>query len=195
LKRRAQGKKLSNEQKQAGAPDGEPAESFVIVARAVRPKGLKGEVVAELLTDFPERFNHLKQFFARSPQGEQIAVALEHFSFHKDRIVLKLRGVDSVESASNLVGYDFVVPESERVELAADEFYDWELEGCRVETNDGRLVGLVTGVLRTGAANLLVVRADGSADVLIPMVSSILMSVDKERKQIQIDPPAGLLEL
>ena len=170
-------------------------ESFVIVARAVKPKGLKGELVAELLTDFPERFNQIEQFFAISPQGERIAVKLERFSFQKDRIVLKLAGYESVESAGTLVGYEFVVPESERVELAEDEFYDWELEGCRVETITGQLVGLVTGVLRTGAANLLVVKVENRPDALIPMVASILTSIDKERRLISIDPPEGLLEL
>lgn len=172
-----------------------PDESFVIVARAVKTKGLKGEIVAELLTDFPERFDRIDQFFARSPQGERIAVMLERFSFHKDRVVLKLAGYDSIESAGALVGYEFVVPEAERVELAEDEFYDWELEGCRVETIAGQLVGAVTGVLRTGGANLLVVSGEARQETLIPMVHSILVTIDKERKLIVIDPPEGLLEL
>lgn len=182
-------------EKQTTVLDDEPDESFVIVARAVRPKGLKGEIVAELLTDFPERFNQIDQFFAMSPQGERIAVKLERFSFHKDRVVLKLAGYESIESASTLVGYEFVVPEAERVELADDEFYDWELEGCRVETLAGKPIGSVTGVLRTGGANLLVVEGETGPEILIPMVSSILIRIDKERKLIVIDPPEGLLEL
>ena len=109
----------------------------VIVARAVKVKGLKGEVVAELLTDFPERFESINQFFAISPEGEQIEVVLERFSFQNDRVVLKLAGYDSVEAASALVGFEFAVPEADKVELADDEFYDWELEGCRVETVAG----------------------------------------------------------
>jgi 16S rRNA processing protein RimM len=185
---------LPSESPKLNARAAEP-ESFVIVARAVRPKGLKGEVVAELLTDFPDRFEQIDQFFAISPQGERIAVELERFGFQKDRVVLKLAGYDSVEAASTLVGYEFVVPESERVELAADEYYDWELEGSWVETVSGELIGLVSGVLRTGAANLLVVKSESRPDVLVPMVSSILTSIDKEKKLIKIDPPAGLLEL
>jgi 16S rRNA processing protein RimM len=175
-------------------------ESFVIVARAVRPKGLKGEIVAELLTDFPDRFERISQFFAVSPDGKQITVELERFSFQKDRIVLKLIGYDTIESAATLTGYEFVVPDAEKVPLAADEFYDWELEGCSVATVSGAAVGTVTGVMRTGAANLLVVARDGAGDEnqhnsLIPMVSSILVRVDTQLKSITIDPPEGLLEL
>ena len=167
----------------------------VVVARAVRVKGLKGEIVAELLTDFPDRFQDIVQFFAISPQGEQITVVLEHFALQKDRVVLKLTEYDSVESASALIGYEFAVPESERVELADDEFYDWELEGCRVKTVDGQAIGQVTEVMRTGGANLLVVEDDTRESKLIPMVSSILVDVDKDSKFIIIDPPEGLLDL
>ncbi|HXD31080.1 MAG TPA: ribosome maturation factor RimM [Pyrinomonadaceae bacterium] len=170
------------------------AASLVVVAHAVKVKGLKGEVVAVLLTDFPDRFENIDQFFAISPEGEQISVVLERFSFQADRVVLKLAGYDSVDAARTLVGYDFAVPESDRVELEDDEFYDWELEGCEVKTTTQQLVGVVTGVMRTGGVNLLVVTA-GEESRLIPMVSSILVSIDKESKLVIIDPPEGLLEL
>lgn len=170
-------------------------DSPVIVARAVRVKGLKGEIVAELLTDFPDRFEEIDQFFAISPTGEQIPVVLERFSFQNDRVVLKLADCDSVESAKEWVGCEFAVPASERVQLADDEFYDWELEGCSVETQAGDQIGVVTGVMRTGGVSLLVVDAGGGESRLIPMVSSILVNVDIEGKIVKVDPPEGLLEL
>lgn len=171
------------------------ADSPVIVARAVKVKGLKGEIVAELLTDFPERFEAVEEFFAISPEGEQIAVVLEHFSFQSKRVVLKLAGYDSIEAAGTLVGYEFAVPEADKVELDEDEYYDWELEGCRVETVGGQPVGHVTGIMRTGGASLLLVAGDDSESKLVPMVSSILVSVDKENRMIIVDPPEGLLDL
>lgn len=167
----------------------------VIVARAVKVKGLKGELVAELLTDFPDRFESIVQFFAISPEGEQISVVLERFGVQNDRVVLKLAGYDSIEAASTLIGYEFAVPDSDKIELADDEFYDWELEGCLVKTNAGQSVGVVTGIMRTGGADLLAVQSGDEQSKLIPMVGSILVSIDKERKVIIIDPPEGLLDL
>lgn len=175
-------------------------EPLIVIARAVRTRGLKGELVADLLTDFPERFEHLVQLVAVSPGGERSVVGLEGHWFQNARVILKLNGYDSIETASVLIGYEFAVPEADRVQLAEDEYYDWELEGCRVETVTGDLVGRVKSVLRTGGVNLLVVEDDGENEEkkqpsLIPMVKSILVAVDKDQKLVVIDPPDGLLEL
>src|SRR6266702_1943870 len=136
-------------------------EPLIVVARAVRTRGLKGEIVADLLTDFPD--------------GQRKDVRLEGHWFQKDRIILKLIGYDSMESASSLVGFEFAVPESERVKLAEDEFYDWELEGCSVETVTGQRVGAVKSIMRTGGVDLLVVGDDKQRDSLVPIVESILI--------------------
>ena len=169
-------------------------EDLIIIARAVRTRGLKGELVADLLTDFPERFDHVSRLFAKTPTGERTTVQLEDHWFQKDRIVLKFAGYDSIEAASALVGCEFAVPEAERVTLDDDQYYDWELEGCHVETVAGQQVGAVKSVMRTGGVDLLVVE-NQEKQSLIPMVSSILIEIDKNEKSIVINPPEGLLEL
>ena len=130
---------------QAGSDD------LIVIARAVRTHGLKGEIVAELLTDFPERFEELETLILVSPSGARRPVRIEKHWFQKDRVVLKLAGYDDIEVAKELIGYDFAVEESERVPLAADEFYDWELEGCTVMAGD-KNIGQVRSVMRTGAS-------------------------------------------
>src|SRR6185503_13909580 len=124
--------------------------------------GLKGEVVAELLTDFPERFEELDEVVVVTPGGEQKLLTLEDFWFQKDRVVLKLSGYDDVDAAKQLIGYEFAVPESDRVQLDTDEFYDWELEGCTVKVGD-QSIGQVRSVMKTGGAEILVV-SDGSGN-------------------------------
>ena len=171
------------------------ADDLVVVARVARTRGLRGEVVADLLTDFPDRFDRISQFLAVSPDGQRKDVRLEGHWFQKGRIILKLIGYDSIEKASSLVGFEFAVPESERVKLAEDEFYDWELEGCSVETIAGQRVGAVKSIMRTGGVDLLVVGHDKQRDSLVPIVESILVEVNPGKKTIVIDPPPGLLDL
>ena len=167
---------------------------LVVIARAVRPRGLKGEIVAELLTDFPERFEDVDELILVSPQGERALKRLEDYWFQNDRVILKLSGYDDVDAAKELVGFEFAVPESERVPLPADHYYDWELEGCTVKVGT-EIIGQVNSVLKTGGAEILVVTDNGGKERLIPLADSIVVEVDPERKTIVIDPPEGLLDL
>ncbi len=173
--------------------DGASSE-LVIIARAVKPRGLKGEIVAELLTDFPERFEDVDELVLVSPGGERSTKRLEDYWFQNDRVVLKFSGYDDVEAAKELVGVEFAVPESERVPLPADHYYDWELEGCTVKVGDDS-IGQVKSVLKTGGVEILVVTGNSGKELLIPLADSIVVEVDPARKTIVVDPPEGLLDL
>ena len=82
---------------------------------------------------------------------------------------------------------------SPSVELASDEYYDWELAGCEVKGLRGETIGTVKELMRTGGTEILVV--DGPAkEYLIPFAESICVEVDIDNKIIKIDPPEGLLE-
>jgi 16S rRNA processing protein RimM len=170
------------------------ANELVIIARAVKPRGLKGEIVAQLLTDFPDRFDDVEELILVSPGGERTTKRLEDYWFQNDRVVLKLAGYDDVETAKQLVGFEFAVPEQDRVPLPADHYYDWELEGCTVKAG-AESIGTVRSVMKTGGAEILVVTNDSGKEQLIPLADSIVVAVDTEGKTIVIDPPEGLLDL
>jgi len=168
-------------------------EDLVAIARIVKPRGLRGESVADVLTDFPERFDGLERVTAVMPKGERLDLKIEDSWFQKNRIVIKFEGYDSVEAAETLRNADICIAESEAVELETDEFFDWELTGCRVETINGENVGTVREVMRTGGTEILVVAGD-EKEFLIPFAETICVEVDVDRKVIKIDPPEGLLD-
>lgn len=170
-------------------------EELICVARAVRTRGLKGEIVADLLTDFPERFDGVEKLIALAPNGQRQIVELETSWLQNGRIILKLAGCDTVEAASEFTGYKFCVKESERVPLAPDEYYDFELEGCAVRVLTGANLGTVRSVLKTGGPEILVIAALNGAEVLVPLAESIVVEIDTAHKEIVIDPPEGLLDL
>jgi 16S rRNA processing protein RimM len=170
-------------------------EDLITVAHIVKVRGLRGEVVADLLTDFPDRFAGLDSLVAITPDGSHRSLQIEEQWFHGNRLVLKFAGFDGPDEAKELVGCELGVPADERIELPADSFYDWELIGCRVETSSGEVVGEVRAIMRTGGVELLSIVDEGGRDRLVPMAGDIVVKIDKEQKLIQIDPPAGLLEL
>jgi len=176
-------------------PRKENRDDLIIIARAVRTRGLKGELVADVLTDFPERFERVSELTGVASSGERKQLKLESYWFQSDRMVLKFAGYDTIEMAKALVGYEFGLPEAERVQLSEDQFYDWELEGCSVENKPGSIIGEVSKVMRTGGVELLVVEDAAGREILIPMAQSIVLAIDISRKKILIDPPEGLLEL
>ena len=177
-----------NDSEQSDAP-------IVVVARGIKARGLKGELVADLLTDFPERFEVTKELICVDPSGNRSRMELENHWFHQDRVILKLAGVNDPESAQRYVGYDFAVPEDERVELPAGQFYEWELAGCSVSTVAGKQIGNVREIMRTGGVDTLVVENDRHEDYLVPLTEAIVTRIDVVEKTILIDPPEGLLEL
>jgi len=166
---------------------------LVTIAKLVKPRGLRGEIVSEVLTDFPERFDDLKRVAIVHPNGETAEIEIEKFWFQKERIVLKFVGYDSIEAAETLRGSEICVAEAEAVELEDDEFFDWELIDCAVETADGERIGTVREVMRTGGTEILVVAGEAK-EYLIPFAETICTSVDVEKKLIKLDAPQGLLD-
>ena len=169
-------------------------DDLVVIARIVKTRGLRGEVVADLLTDFPERFEGLEDVRVRPVSGgDGGELKIEKFWFQKGRVILKFAGLDTVEQAEKLRDSDVCVPEEDAVQLEDDEFFDWQLAGCKVETIDGTAIGEVSEVMRTGGTEILVVKGGGK-EYLIPFAGSICTDVDIENKIIRVDPPEGLLE-
>lgn len=171
-------------------------EELVAVAFIVKTRGIKGEVVADILTDFPERFEDVEELIAIHADGKRETLEVEDFWFQKDRIVFKFAGYDTPEAAQELVRCELAVSEDEIVELEEDEFYDWQLQGCRVETIDGKEIGVVREVIKASGNEVLAVDSlkDAGRDYLIPFANAICIEVDARNKLIRIDPPDGLLE-
>jgi 16S rRNA processing protein RimM len=170
---------------------------FLAIARILRPQGRKGEVAAEILTDFPARFQQLQSVLLEAPGQAPKRVDVERAWPHKGRIILKFAGIDSIESASGLRGLQVLIPWEQRAPLPPHRYYLCELHGCRVIwERQGREIGTVTEVESTGGVDVLhVTRPDGKSEVLIPLAQEICTRIDLASQTILIDPPEELLDL
>lgn len=181
----------------------EPA--WVLVARLIRPHGRRGELIAEILTDFPERFHERTRLFLIPPErvgSRPREVVLENFWFLRSRMVMKFRGVDSINEAEALRGFEVAIPAEERAPLGAGSVYVSDLIGCRVVdlNRNGAEVGEIVDVDRdSSSTELLVVRRsdrrEGDEELLVPFVTEYLVRVDAANRQVEMRLPEGLLEI
>jgi 16S rRNA processing protein RimM len=179
----------------------EPPESWVWLARIRRAQGRKGEVFAELLTDFPEKFAERRRLWLMAeatPGASPREVELIHHWLHKGGVVLHFAGVDSISAAEALAGLIVAIPLAERAPLGEDEVYVADLIGCALVDVAGEapvVVGEIGEVDRTaGPVALLVVRG-AAGEVLIPFARSYLRSVDVAARRVEMALPEGLAEL
>jgi 16S rRNA processing protein RimM len=171
---------------------------WVIVARLVRPQGRHGEILADLLTDFPERFAERKQLFLVASESERAPareVTLERYWLHKGRVVLKFSGVDSIDNAEPLRRLLVAIPAGERVPLTGDAVYISDLIGCDVVdvVSEPASIGKVAGMDRE--AGLLVVQPAHGGEILIPFAKAYLVRIDLAGKRIEMRLPSGLLDI
>ena len=194
-------------------PDLERPAPWTTLAHLLRPQGRKGELLAELLTDFPDRFRDSPRVFLAKPdfagaesEARQIRIANHWLPVGKSqgRVVLAFEGIDSITLAETLAGLDVLVPTAERMELEDDSEYIDDLLDCTVY--DGpNAVGIVIAIdfpttadgarRLPEAAPLLTVRTPAGDEVLIPYVQAFVSSIDTTAKRIDMALPAGLLEI
>lgn len=182
----------------------------LVIGRVVKAHGVTGEVVVEVRTDDPasrfepgrtirghaRRAGSLRCAGNQPESGPERDYVIESVRPHGGRLLIRLVGIADRDSADQLRGTLFVVDTSDLPPIEdPDEFYDHQLEGMVVVTEDGRQVGTVSEVLHTAAGELLAVHDEGGAESLVPFVSAIVTSVSLADGSIVIDPPDGLLEL
>ena len=174
--------------------------SFIAVARIARTRGNRGEVIADIYTDNPDRFDVLDEVWLEFDDGGRQARTrkqlkkLENVWDHKGRKVLKFEGVDTISDAEVFSGCWVMIPASQATELPEGTYFNHDLVGCAVNNIDGTPIGTVSEVLDITENTQLVVRG-GGREYLIPAVKSICIEVSIPDKRIIIDPPEGLMEL
>jgi 16S rRNA processing protein RimM len=187
--------------------------TWIVLAHLLRPQGRKGELLAELFTDFPERFEEHRRIYLASTGfhgSADEARSAEVVSFwlpvgkNEGRIVLQFAGIDSISDAELIAGLEVIIPEEERLPLDDESVYISELVGCSVYDGTA-LVGVVEDVQfpttadggrrLEDAAPLLVVKAPDGDEVLVPFAKAFVVAVNTDARRIDMVLPVGLVDV
>lgn len=167
---------------------------MAVVGRIARAHGIRGQVIVDPDTDFPEdRFQPGAELFIERG-GVAEPIRINAVRFHRNRPIIGVDGVATMNDAERLAGQELRVPRDRLAALPAHTFYRHELVGCAVETTTGERVGEVSAVEGTLGGSRLVV--DGPrGEILVPLAAEICVGIDVNARRIVIDAPDGLLDL
>jgi 16S rRNA processing protein RimM len=167
---------------------------FITLARVVKTQGRHGEVAAESHSDVPNRLHQGSRLFALAEDNTRRELKVEDAWLHKDFVVLRFAGVDSISEAEPLVGCELQVPRSERAQLEEGAAYVSDLVGCTL-ADHGKEIGVISDVrFGAGEAPLLVV-GSGKSELEIPFAQEFLARMDTQAKRLEMNLPEGLLDV
>jgi len=196
-----------------------PTPRWVLVARILKARGNKGEVAAELLTDFPERLTRLREVLVGHAEGqkEPRRMALKSCWLsqnHRGQAVFHFAGVESISEAEKFRGLEVLLPFEQRVTLPAGQYFVADLIGCSVFENPGAppvvasspcslaeapsLLGTVRDVQFPGeefSGTPLLEVETSQGEILIPLAVDICTKIDTAGRRIDVVLPDGLREL
>lgn len=162
---------------------------LVIIGEVVRAFGNKGEVKVALLTDIPDRFSKLDKVLILKKGSSPFSMEIDRVRYLGSQwVILRLKDF-SFEDACNIVGSKICIPKEERPRLNNGRFWVDEIIGLRVYTLDGRFLGRVVDVFRTGANDVYVVEGD----ILIPATREVIQKIDLHNTKMIIQPLEGLI--
>jgi 16S rRNA processing protein RimM len=180
----------------------EPHVAVLTLARVLRPWGRRGQVAAEIFTDFPERLSQLRRVWL-ADDASQRETSVVSCRLHRGQAVFQFEGVTSINEAETLRGLEIQVPFSERLALPSGRYYISDLIGCAVwEQGAATVLGVVREVrslTEPGEAEveswILAVETQAGGEVLIPLATEICPTIDLAARRILVRLPEGLREL
>ncbi|NIM91020.1 MAG: 16S rRNA processing protein RimM [Candidatus Aminicenantes bacterium] len=165
---------------------------MVSIGKVVKSKGKRGELRLRLYSE-----HYLKPFFPRvylHKKGSLEEFEVETLCPYKDSFLIKLKEIDTLDQAWELVGQEILVPEEFLRPLEENNYYLFQLIGSSVINTKKERVGMVKDILFVENNELLVVQK-GKKEILIPFTKSICLEIDVDNKEILVNPPEGLLDL
>jgi 16S rRNA processing protein RimM len=166
------------------------------VGKIVNTHGIKGEVKVLLQTDFPEvRFQKgSKLLLVDAALKKELSVVVESGRPQRNVYIVKFSGLNDINEAETLKGWLIKVNAEDLLELEEDEYYYHEILGCRVLTEEGQELGLITEILTPGANDVWVVTPPQGKGILIPVIDDVLLHVDVAEKVVTIRLMEGLID-
>lgn len=168
--------------------------AMVAIGTVVRAHGLHGDVRVRSFSDVPNRFETLTQVTAEAPDGARRDLTVRAARPIGSDYLVSFQGIDRPEAATELVGSLLQIEEDRTMPLPDGQYYQHDLVGMAVRTDEGLPLGVLEEILPTGANAVFVVRRGDGHEHLIPATREAVHSVDVAGRLMTIRRMPGLLD-
>ena len=178
---------------QAAAEPGSPTvgePEYLVVGFLRRPHGVKGEMLMDVRTDFPERLKTGMTVFVGDAYQPMVLVSRRQ---HAAGMLVRFRGIKTPEEAGLYRNTWVSVPTADRPDLPEGEYYHHQLIGLRVITDEDVELGKLVDIIETGANDVYVVREADGSEILLPAIPSVILDIGLADRQMRVHLLEGLV--
>jgi 16S rRNA processing protein RimM len=174
----------------AGSPaTGEPV--YLAIGLLRRPHGVRGDIIMDVLTDFPERIRPNTRVFIGEQHEPQTVARVRA---HSKGLLIAFKGFDIPETVGRFRNMNVYVKTADRPALPEGEYYHHQLLGINVYDESNKMLGVLTDILYTGANDVFVVTNEGGRELLLPVIADVILNIDLETKAMRVHLLPGLVE-
>lgn len=168
-------------------------EDLLQVGVITQTHGIKGEVKIFPTTDDVNRFKKLKKVILDTGK-ENIELEIQNVKFFKQFVILKFKGIDSINDIEKYKGKSLLVTRENAVKLKKNEYFIADMIGMKVITEDEKEFGILKEVISTGANDVYVVLTQEKKEVLLPAIKECILNVDIANKIMKVHIMKGLMD-
>ena len=169
------------------------ASDWLVVGRVIKPHGIHGDLIVEIITDFPERMTDGTTFGLGDETAPESFHEIFRIRYHKGRWLLSVPDFRDRDAADSWRGQYLFLPEQSLDDLPEGFYYEHHIVGLACRSPRGEDLGEVTGIDQGPGQRRLIVRR-GRREFLVPYVPEIVAGVDLDAGTVTIDAPPGLLD-
>lgn len=168
---------------------GEPV--YLAVGTLRRSHGIRGDMLVEVLTDFPERLKPGTQVYVGDKKQ---ALKITRRRPHNEGMILGFEGISTAEQTAKYRAQTVYVPAEGRPPLPKGEYYHHQVIGMNVVDESGAALGVITEIIETGANDVYVVKNADEREILLPALKQVLLDVNLETKTMRVHLLPGLVD-
>jgi len=165
---------------------------FLTIGRIINTHGIKGELKVFPDTEKNDRFEELEYIYI-DKNGSLERFLVEGVRYHKNLVLIKLKDIDNINKAEEYVGCKVKVDRENAISLEEDEYFICDIIGCEVYTEEGKCLGRVEDVFKTGSNDVYVVKGLDGKEILLPAISDVIKKVDIQKGVLIVHLIEGLL--